>query len=462
MHHVVGIDVGGTFTDLYCRSEDGSLRVTKVPSTREDPSLGLLHALGTAGLPMDELETILHGTTIATNAVIERSGARSALIATAGFRDVLELGRRDRPHLYGLDGVQQPLIPRDCRWEVAERVDATGEVVEPLDEAQLVAIAADLARTDFEVVVVSFLHSYANPAHEQRARELLQEANPEWIVVISSDVLREFYEFERTSTAVVEGYLRPLMARYAAGLASKFAERSYAGTTLVMQSNGGVVPIAQMPTRAANFIRSGPAAGVTAATRLAVDAGYRNVITADMGGTSFDVAVVRDGRPDVAESTNLDFRIPLRIPMVDVHTIGAGGGSIASVDRGGILEVGPRSAGSSPGPVAFRRGGTEATVTDAHVVLGRIAPGRMIGDDSEMLDVDGARRCIGELGEQLQLEVEEMAEAIITVVNQRMAGRIRLLSVEQARTQGTTRWSRSAEPAPCTGLRSCRRWASPP
>src|SRR5690606_14760829 len=247
-----------------------------------------------------------------------------------------------------------------------------------------------------------------------------------------SDVIREYYEFERTSTAVVQGYLQPLIARYARRLAAKLTDWGFASDVLIMQSNGGVTPLGQLAQRAAYVVRSGPAAGVIAAARIARAAGYNHVITADMGGTSFDVAVVIDGKPKVAESTNLDFRVPLRLPMIDVHTIGAGGGSIAHIDRGGILQVGPRSAGADPGPVAFRRGGTEPTVTDANLVLARIdAGGPSGGAGRGSLDRDGARRAIGELGSRLGLGVEETAKAILAVVNQRMGGRIRLISIEQ-------------------------------
>jgi N-methylhydantoinase A len=432
MDGVVGIDVGGTFTDLYYVDEDGSPRVLKVPSTPDDPSLGLLHALERLDIAPERFDAILHGTTIATNAVIERAGARCALVTTQGFRDILELGRRDRPQLYGLTGLQRPLIARDLRWEVAERIDHTGRVLVPLDEVALRVIAEALVATDVEAVVVSFLHSYINPEHEDRARQIIEEVNPAWYVVTSSAVLREYYEFERTSTAVIQAYLQPLVARYAAGLIEKLEKWNYHRRVLAMQSNGGVVTADRMPERAANLIRSGPAAGVTAAVRLAAAAGFSNVITADMGGTSFDVAVVTNGRPRIAESTYLDFRVPLRLPMIDVHTIGAGGGSIASVDRGGVLQVGPRSAGSYPGPICFRHGGTEPTVTDANLVLGRIDAARPIGGVTrELLDLEGARRAFATLGATLGLNVEEAAEAVISVVNQRMAGRIRLLSVEQ-------------------------------
>ena len=432
MTGIVGIDVGGTFTDLYYAGggADGH-RILKVPSTPQDPSVGLLDALRTAGLEPSQLAALLHGTTIATNAVIERKGARCALVTTRGFRDVIELGRRDRPAMYGLEGVHEPLVPRDLRFEVAERLDNEGNVLRPLDEAGLREIGAALKALDVQSVVISFLHAYANTAHEDRASAILAEIEPAWELVTASSVVREYYEFERTSTAVVQGYLQPLVARYAKNLAAKLNGWGYDREVAIMQSNGGVAPLRQLGSRAAYIVRSGPAAGVTAAARIAAEAGFSHVITGDMGGTSFDVAVIVDGEPDVAELTNLDFRIPLRLPMIDVHTIGAGGGSIAHLDRGGMLLVGPRSAGAMPGPVAYRRGGTEPTVTDANVALGRINPdSRMNGKDAT-LDVEGARRAVAALGEKLGLGMEATAEAILAVVNQRMAGRIRLMSIER-------------------------------
>jgi N-methylhydantoinase A len=279
--------------------------------------------------------------------------------------------------------------------------------------------------------VVSLLHSYANPAHEEQIRDILHEIEPAWEIVISSGVIREYYEFERTSTAVVQGYLQPLVSRYAKNLLQKLGEWGFDRQTLIMQSNGGVVPVTQLGERAAYIVRSGPAAGVMAAAELAAEAGYDRIITGDMGGTSFDVAVVIEGKPEIAENTLLDFRIPLRLPMIDVHTIGAGGGSIAHIDRAGILQVGPESAGANPGPVCWGRGGTQPTVTDANVVLARIDPSRPIGIERESLDIEGARAAMGTLGAKLGLSVEETAEAILAVVNQRMAGRIRLLSIER-------------------------------
>ena len=430
---IVGIDVGGTFTDLFfSRDGVGVDRVLKVPSTPDDPARGLMDALAAAGLQPPDLRLILHGTTIATNAVIERRGARCALVTTRGFRDVLELGRRDRQRMYGMTGAHTPLIPRALRWEVDERLDAHGAVLRPLDEDEVRRLAQTLRGQDVEAVVVSLLHSYANPLHEERVRDLLLEAEPGWQVVVSSGVVREYYEFERTSTAAVQGYLQPLVARYAANLQRTLAEHGHDAPALVMQSNGGLVPLALLGGRAAHIVRSGPAAGVMAAARIAHEAGFDNVITGDMGGTSYDVAVVLRGNPRIADTTNLDFRVPLRLPMLDVHTIGAGGGSIAGVDRGGILQVGPRSAGAVPGPVCFGRGGTEPTVTDANAVLARINAQNPIGlKHLQSLDVEGARAAMGALGARIGLGVEQTAEAILTVVNQRMAGRTRLLSVEQ-------------------------------
>jgi N-methylhydantoinase A len=432
MSGIVGIDVGGTFTDLYF-SRDGITadRVIKVPSTPDDPSRGLADALLAADLQSDDVGAILHGTTIATNAVIERSGAKCALLTTHGFRDVLELGRRDRQHAYGLTGVHAPLVPRALRYEVMERMDHHGNILTALNEDDVRAVGEALKQQRVEAIVVSFLHAYANPLHEERAKAVLRELHPEIEIVIASSVVREYFEFERTSTAVVQGYLQPLVSRYAHNLQERLAATGFRCPTLIMQSNGGLMPIAQLAGRAANIVRSGPAAGVIAAARIAAEAGFDNIITADMGGTSYDVAVVIHGHPRISEMTELDFRIPLRLPMIDVHTIGAGGGSVAFLDRGGTLQVGPRSAGAFPGPVCFGRGGTEPTVADANAILGRINPENPIGlKHLSSLDIAAARLAMGALGTKIGLSVEETALAVITLVNHRMAGRTRLMSVE--------------------------------
>jgi len=429
---IVGIDVGGTFTDLYAiDAQAGDLRVLKVPSTPHDPSVGLLAALEAAAFDPASVAALVHGTTIATNAIIERAGARCALITTRGFRDILELGRRDRPQPFGLTGAHEPLIPRDRRWEVDERLDHEGRVVTPLDDEEVRRLGLSLLEDKIECVVIALIHAYADPRHEDRMAQLLRELNPRWHIVKSSAVLREYYEFERTSTAAVQGYLQPLVAGYADALAGRLNEYGLRRDILVMQSNGGVIPVSQLGERAAHIIRSGPAAGVIAAVRVAEEAGFDKVITGDMGGTSFDVAIAVAGEAAVAETTHLDFRVPVRLPMIDVHTIGAGGGSIAWIDRAGLLQVGPRSAGASPGPVCYGLGGTEVTTTDANVVLGRINPAAPIGGTLRSFDVKAARTAIARLGDPLGMDVERTAGAILSVVNQNMARRMRLLSIER-------------------------------
>lgn len=433
MADVVGIDVGGTFTDLFY-SRDGvrAERICKVPSTPQDPSIGLLNALTTAEIPQKDLSLILHGTTIATNALIERVGAKCALITTKGFRDVLELGRRDRPDFYGLTGKQNPLIPRNLRFEVDERVNFKGEEIRTVSRDEVEAIAEKLKAEDVAAIVVSLMHSYANPEHEDQIAVILREINPAWEVVTSSAINREYYEFERTSTATIQAFLQPLIKNYSSKLLERLEGWGFSKQTLVMQSNGGLVPASQLGSHAAQIVRSGPAAGVTAAARIASEAGFNRVITGDMGGTSYDVAVVIDGEPEITPSTNLDFRLPLRVSMINVHTIGAGGGSIAHVDRAGILKVGPKSARAVPGPACFGHGGTEPTVTDANVVLARINADDPIGlTNVTRLDVESARAAVGRVGEQLGLGIEETAEAILAIVNQNMAGRTRLLSIER-------------------------------
>ncbi|PZX13025.1 N-methylhydantoinase A [Palleronia aestuarii] len=436
MADVVGIDVGGTFTDLFY-SEDGinPHRILKVPSTPHDPSEGLLDALDRlheTGVRKEALGLILHGTTIATNAVIERVGARCALVTTKGFRDVLELGRRDRPHFYGLTDKQNPLIARNLRFEIGERMTHRGEVQKAVDGEEVRRLAKHLKKLNIEAVVVSYLHSYANAGHEEETARILREVNPDWEIVVSSAINREYYEFERTSTAAIQAFLQPLIKQYASRLLERLEKWGFDRRTLVMQSNGGLTPAERLGDKAAHIVRSGPAAGVTAAARIAAEAGFDRAITGDMGGTSFDVAVVIDGEPEITPSTNLDFRMPLRVSMINVHTIGAGGGSIASIDRAGLLVVGPRSARARPGPACFGHGGTEPTVTDANVVLSRINAEDPIGlTNLDRLDVEAARAAIGSLGEKLGLGVEETAEAILTVVNQNMAGRTRLLSIER-------------------------------
>lgn len=433
MAYLIGVDIGGTFTDVICRDEEtGEVVITKVATTPADPSLGLLKAVKLTEKPLEEIALIVHGTTIATNAVIQRKGARCALITTKGFRDVLELGYRDRLRNYGVTGTQNPIIPRELRFEVTERILADGSELKPLDEGELGEIAKKLKFFEVEAVSVCLLHSYINDSHEKRVKAVL-EGLGNWPIVLSSEVMREYYEFERTSTTVLTTYLRPLMTGYAGALSKRLLEGGYKGEVLYMQSNGGVLGSSLVGEYAAHTIRSGPAAGIIAATALMGRLEIKDAISADMGGTSFDVCLISDGKPRMVEESLLDFRVPLRTPMIEVHTIGAGGGSIAWIDRSNILRVGPQSAGSDPGPVCYGRGNTEPTVTDANLVLGRIDPGHVIGTAGEIsLDRDRAEKYIMErIGQPLGLSKEQAALAIIRVVNANIEGRIRLISIER-------------------------------
>lgn len=432
--HIVGIDVGGTFTDFVLLDEDnGTVTTAKVPSTPADQSVGLLHGLEALGVSLSDLQVIVHGTTVATNAVLERRGAVCGLLTTEGFRDVLELRRRDRPDTYGLKGTFEPLIPRDKRLEVTERTDYQGTILQPVDEAEVATRAQELLAHGVEAVVVSFLHAYANPTNEQRARQILERIWPNPYIVTASEVLPEFREFERTSTAVVNAYVQPLIDRYLRSLAQQLRDQGYNRDILLIQSNGGVMSLEVSRRFSVNTVLSGPAAGVIAARAIAERAGFTNVITCDMGGTSLDVSLVAAGQPATTSEINLDYGIPIRVPMLDITTVGAGGGSIAWIDRGGYLQIGPQSAGAAPGPACYNRGGTEPTVTDANLVLGRISSASRFGSTlTWRLDLSRAEEAINEhVGTPLGLPLLEAARAIVAVANAKIAGSIRMISVER-------------------------------
>ena len=434
MGKLIGVDIGGTFTDVVVLDlEHPSIEIGKVASTPDDPSRALPAGLDALGVSSADIELVVHGTTVATNAIIERKGGRCGLIATRGFRDILELRRRDRPHLYGLTGSYEPLIPRYHRLEVTERMSAQGEVLTALDEDGLVEAAERLAGEGVEAIVLSFLNSYINPEHERRAKAVLERHRPELPVVASSDVLPLIREFERTSTAVVNAYVQPVVGRYLDRLQGRLRERGYGKDLLIMQSNGGMMSAEAAGRLSVNTVLSGPAAGVIAATTIAAESGFDNLIAYDMGGTSLDVSLVVEGRPMLSSGRELEFGIPIMVSMIDIHTVGAGGGSIARVDPGGVLQVGPRSAGAEPGPVCYGRGGEEPTVTDANVVLGRINPHYPIaGEEGFVLDVARARQAIEErIGKRLGLSVEEAASAVIAVANNHIAGSIRRISIDR-------------------------------
>ena len=430
MSRVVGVDVGGTFTDLISLDDNGEVSIAKVPTTVDDQSRGFLAGLSALGnADLSDVTVLCHGTTTGTNAVLERKGAVCGLITTKGFRDTLELGRRTRPQNYGLMGTYDPLIPRSHRIEVDERLDADGDVLQPLDEDQVRAAVRRLTDLGVESVVISFLHSYANPAHERRAREIVAETWPNEYITTSHQVLAEFREFERLSTSTVNAYIQPVIARYFSRLVGKLTDSSYANELLIMRSNGGVMRETETSRLPVQTVLSGPAAGVAAAAVLCVAAGFPNCISADVGGTSFDVAMILDGVPITSSKRQLAYNVPVQLPMIDIHTIGAGGGSIAGLDATGLLRVGPESAGAQPGPVAYGLGGTRPTLTDAYLVLGRLDPAKMMGVEGGA-DLDAVRGALAEhVADPLGISVEAAAEAIVRIANDRMAAAVRTVSL---------------------------------
>jgi N-methylhydantoinase A len=430
MSTVVGVDVGGTFTDFFHFDEiTRHFKVGKTPSNRGDEAVGFLSGLKTFGAPED-IGSIVHGTTVGTNALLERKGARVGLITTAGFRDVLEMRRRDRRQTWGLWGDFIPVVDRDMRLEVAERTLADGSIRTPIDPEEVRAAALKLRNAGAEALAIVFINSYANPANERAA---LQAIGKIWLnghIGCSSQILPEIREFERSSTTALNAYLQPVVGSYLAKLDRALARENFGGAFHIVQSNGGVMSTqsaARLPVRTA---LSGPAAGVIAAAAIAAHAGYKNVITGDLGGTSFDVSLVVDGQVSMAAETTVEFGLVIRTPMIEIATIGAGGGSIAAVDAGGLLQVGPRSAGSRPGPVCYGQGGVQPTLTDANVVLGRINAERPIGGALTRLDIRAARAALlDHIGKPLKLGAEQAAEAVLRVANARMAGAIRLVSI---------------------------------
>jgi N-methylhydantoinase A len=431
---VAGIDVGGTYTDLilHARSEDGGeVRVAKVPTTLPNQAEGVLAAIAAAGVSPESIELIVHGTTATTNAILERKTAKVGLITTRGFRDTLELGRRTRPKPYGLFGTFEPLVPRELRIEVDERMDAEGAVVTPLDEAAVAAAARALLAAGCESVVVHFLHAYANTAHELRAGEIVREVWPNDYVTLGHELLSEYREYERGTTASVNAAVQPILDRYVGRLQADLAARGFRRDILVMNGNGGTVSARLVAREAAKTVMSGPASGVMAAAATLAETGLENAITYDMGGTSTDVALIYGGIPEVSSELAIDYGLPIHVPMVDVRTVGAGGGSIAWLDAAGMLRVGPESAGASPGPICYGRGGGRVTITDAHLLTGRLDPKRLTGVTGEAA-LGPVRAAIEErIARPLGLSAEDAAAAIIKLADTHMAGAIRMVSLSR-------------------------------
>ena len=430
---VVGVDVGGTFTDVFFLDEkEGQCRVAKVPSTPENQAQGFIAGLSQGDTDFAEIATVIHGTTVATNALLERKGAKTGVITTRGFKDVLEMRRRDRPRTWGLWGQFEPIVPRDLRLEVDERTLADGTVRTTVNIEQVKQAAERLLAQGCQACAIIFINAYANASNEQAALTALQALWPNEHITASSQLVPEIREFERFSTATLNAYLQPKVGDYLAALETSLQQQNSHSEILIVQSNGGVMSLdsaRQYPIRTA---LSGPAAGVMAAAYIGQSAGYENLITCDMGGTSFDVSLIAAGQSQFMAQSAIDFGLVIRSPMIEITTIGAGGGSIAWVDRGGLLQVGPQSAGSDPGPACYGLGNEQPTVTDANLVLGRINAAKPIGGKLAELDIDAASVAIARhVAKPLGLDIMTAAEAIIKVANARMAGAIRLVSIER-------------------------------
>jgi N-methylhydantoinase A len=432
----IAVDIGGTFTDLVALDDDvGSLVRSKVLTTPDRPVAGVMRAVEKAGLPVPDASGFVHGSTVAINAILERRGADTALLTTRGFRDVLEMGRKNRPDMYNL--FFRPrlcLVPREKRLEVAERVTFTGEVLEPLDAEQVTELVRGLSRS-VESVAICFLHSYAHPDHERAAAKAVMRERPGIYVTTSSEVSGEFREYERTSTAVANAYVGPLVATYIDELHSELQARGFSAPLLITQSSGGVMTADMAIRHPIRTTESGPAAGANGAAWLGRELAIADLIAFDMGGTSAKACVIKDGRPEVAAEYYIGGRltgIPVQVPFLEIVEVGAGGGSVAYIDRGGGLRVGPRSAGSAPGPACYGLGGTEPTVTDANVVVGKIGPESFLGGEMA-LRADLADQAVAGLAVELGIDVYRCANGIIRIANSIMANAIRAVTVERGR-----------------------------
>jgi N-methylhydantoinase A len=426
MQSRLAVDVGGTFTDLV-GVVDGALHMEKVASTPAAPERAVTDGLDAVGadVPPETVRYFVHGTTVATNAVLEGKFAETALVTTAGFRDVLEIGRQARPDIYDLHGEKpDPVVPRDRRYEVDERLDERGDVLDPLDDAAVTALAD---RIEADSVAVALLFAFENPAHERAIGAALADAGVD-SVSLSSDVRPEIREYERTLATALNAGLRPVVDEYLGALDADLKAAGVDAPLRVMGSDGGVLDASVARKRPVETLLSGPAAGVRGATHVAGRLGHEELVTMDMGGTSCDVSLVTEGEPLVSTDVEVG-GYPVAVPMVDVHTVGSGGGSIARLDEGGALRVGPASAGADPGPACYGRGGTEPTVTDAHAVLGRLDPSAFVGDVG--CATDEARAALEALGDRLGLDARDAAAGVLRVANADTARALRVVSVER-------------------------------
>lgn len=435
MAWTIGVDVGGTFTDFYALDEEtGAVRVGKRPSTPDDPGRAILQGLAEVaeehGIPLDKVRRFSHGTTVATNALIQRKGGKVALITTKGFRDLLEIGRQTRPHMYDLYKDHPPaLVPRQHRFELDERIDATGAPLRAPDDKAIAAVVEQVRASGARACAICFLFAFLNPEHERKVGAALRKVDPDLLVSLSSEVQPEFREYERFSTTVLNAYLQSVMHDYIRRLEEGLAESVPGATLGINQSSGGLMSLSTARVFPVRTALSGPAAGVIGALAVAKSAGREDIITLDMGGTSADVALVRGGRADIAfDRTVAGF--PIRLPMVDINTVGAGGGSIAWFDRDGLMKVGPLSAGAEPGPACYGRGGTEPTVSDANLLLGRLSS-RGLLDGRMALDPELARGAFAPAAERLGFSRERTAHGMLGIVVANMVRAIRTISVER-------------------------------
>jgi N-methylhydantoinase A len=445
----IAADIGGTFTDIACLSPDGALSTYKIPSTPDDLARavaeGICAIAARLGMDGGAFSEVLHASTVATNAILEGKGAVTALVTTEGFRDVLELRRIRVPRLYEpLYSKPAPLVPRRRRYEVSERLGPKGEVLKILDIPAMTELASRLALSEVEAVAVCFLHSYINPAHELEAAAILRRALPGRFISVSSDVLPEIREYERTSTTVVNAYIGPVVARYLGSLQERLRQSGIGGRLLMMQSSGGALDVERVIATPARIVESGPAAGVTGAAYLGVIAGYRDIITFDMGGTTAKASLIEDGRVvttdeyEVGGGISLSSKLAkgggyaLKLPVIDVAEVGAGGGSIVWVDPGGALKVGPRSAGAVPGPACYGAGGEHATVTDANVVLGFLNQ-RALAGGAVAIHADAARAALSKIGAMLNCDVLEAAYGVHRLANATMMRAVKAVSTYRGR-----------------------------
>ena len=427
----LGVDVGGTFTDLVLIDDrSGEVLTAKSSSTPGNPIEGVMDVIQQVGVTSTDIEALVHGTTVATNALLERKGARTGFICTKGFRDIIFIQRMNRKHHYDLtwDKPKLPVNRRDC-LEVMGRVDYKGDVLHPLDEEMAREVILEFKRRSIEAIAVCFLFSYLHPQHELRMRELVEDLYPEAYVSLSHEVYPRWREYERASTTIMDAYLKPLVHAYVHNLHEGLLANKIQTHLLMMKSNGGVTDYSSVAKQPVDILISGPVGGVLSAVHLGNLTGRKNLIAADMGGTSFDVSLIVNGEFNRSNGVELEWGLPIRTAMVDVKTIGAGGGSVAWIDKGGLLRVGPRSAGANPGPVCYGRGGSEPTVTDANLVLGRLDPDRFAGGQLN-LDQAAAEAAIGRYAEQLGLSLHETAFDIVRLVNWNMVNAIRLVSID--------------------------------